>query len=68
MERIAMEAQAQMTMQMVQLCKEKTLNTRHTSDQVSDSEKTQFSNCIQKYFEAPQHVMSVMQQGGGQGF
>ena len=42
MERIAMEAQVMMTTQMVQVCKEKTMNKKHNSDQLSDGEKTQF--------------------------
>ena len=72
MERIAMEAQVTMTTQMVQVCKEKTIKKTHSSDQLSDSEKTAFQNCVMKYFEAPNHVMSSvnqsMQGGGGQGF
>ena len=42
MERIAMEAQVMMTTQMVQVCKEKTMNKRHNTDQLSDGEKSQF--------------------------
>jgi hypothetical protein len=58
-----------MTTMMVQTCKEKTLSHKHTSDQLSESEKTQFANCIQKYFEAPNHIMGAINQqmGGGQG-
>jgi hypothetical protein len=70
MERIAMEAQVVMTTQMVQVCKEKTLKKNHNSDQLSDAEKTAFQNCVMKYFEAPNHIMSSVnsQMQGGQGF
>jgi len=70
MDRIAMEAQVNMTTQMVQVCKEKTLLKKHTTDTLSESEKTAFGNCIMKYFEAPNHIMSSVnsQQMGGQGF
>lgn len=60
MERIAMEAQVTMTTQMVQVCKEKTMNKKHNTDQLSEGEKSAFSNCIMKYFEAPNHIMSVV--------
>ena len=69
MERIAMEAQVVMTTQMVQVCKEKTMKKQHTSDQLSDAEKTAFQNCVMKYFETPNHIMSsVNQQMQGGGF
>jgi hypothetical protein len=69
MERIAMEAQVQMNTQMMQVCKEKTLTKKHTSDQLSAAEKTAFQNCVMKYFEAPNHIMSSVNQSmqGGQG-
>jgi hypothetical protein len=42
MDRIAMEAQAKMTTQMVAICKERTLKKNHSTDQLSDAEKQQF--------------------------
>jgi len=67
MEKVAMEAQVVMTTQMVQVCKEKTLKRTHNSDQLTDAEKTAFQNCVMKYFETPNHIMSTVQgqmQGG----
>lgn len=46
MDRIAMEAQSKMTTQMVAICKERTLKKSHTTDQLSEVEKTQFMNCL----------------------
>ena len=70
MERIAMEAQIAMTTQMTALCREKTLKPNHNTDQLSDAERTAFTNCIQKYFETPNHIMGEVnkQMGGGGGF
>lgn len=70
MERIAMEAQVNMTTQMIALCREKTLSSKHSSDQLSESEKSQFQNCIMKYMEAPNHIMGAVnnQMGGPGGF
>ena len=65
MERIALEAQITMTTQMTQICREKTMRPNHGSDQLSEAEKTAFSNCIQKYFETPNHIMSSVNQGMG---
>ena len=68
MERVAMEAQVVMTTQMVQVCKEKTLKRSHGSDQLSAAEKTAFQNCVMKYFETPNHIMSSVNNAmGGQG-
>lgn len=75
MERIAMEAQVSMTTQMVSVCKQKTLSTKHTSEQLAAGEKSAFQNCVMKYFETPNHIMGAMQgqmgqggMGGGQGY
>ena len=70
MDKVAMEAQVVMTTQMVQVCKEKTLKRTHTNDQLSDAEKTAFQNCVMKYFETPNHIMSSVNGGmqGGGGF
>lgn len=69
MDRIAMEAQVNMTTMMVQVCKDKTLSSKHTSDMLSEQEKSAFQNCVMKYFEAPNHIMGAMnkQMQGGQG-
>ena len=70
MERIAMEAQVAMTTQMVQVCKDKTMSKKHNTDTLTDSEKLAFQNCVMKYFETPNHIMSSVNQnmqGQGQG-
>ena len=59
-----MEGNAEMVSNMMRVCREKTLKKSHNSDQLSDTEKTQFNNCIMKFFEAPNHIMSAMQQMG----
>ena len=46
MERIALEAQIQMTTQMTALCRSKTLKANHNTEALSDAERTAFSNCI----------------------
>ena len=55
-----MEGNADMVSNMMRVCREKTLKKSHASDQLSDAEKTQFNNCIMKFFEAPNHIMSAM--------
>lgn len=65
MERVALEAQVQMTTSMVQMCKNKTLGTKHTSDQLSEAERAGFTNCITKYFEAPNHIMGSINANMG---
>ena len=68
MERLAMEAQALMTTNMIATCKEKTMSKKHNSENLSEAEKTAFMNCCTKYFEAPNSIMQPMQQAmGGQG-
>ena len=64
-----MEAQALMTTNMIQTCKDKTISKKHNSDQLSEAEKTAFMNCCTKYFEAPNSIMGAMNNamGGGQG-
>lgn len=59
-QRIQMEGNADMVSNMMRVCREKTLKKSHSSDQLSDAEKTQFNNCIMKFFEAPNHIMSAM--------
>ena len=59
-QRIQMEGNADMVSNMMRVCREKTLKKTHSSDQLTDAEKTQFNNCIMKFFEAPNHIMSAM--------
>ena len=65
-QRIQMEGNAEMVSNMMRVCREKTLKKAHSSETLSDAEKTQFNNCIMKFFEAPNHIMSAMQGMGGQ--
>ena len=62
LQRISMEGNAEMVSNMMRVCRDKTLKKNHSSDQLSDAEKTQFNNCIMKFFEAPNHIMSAMTQ------
>ena len=64
MQRIQMEGNAEMVSNMMRVCREKTLKKSHASDALSDAEKTQFNNCIMKFFEAPNHIMSAMTSMG----
>jgi hypothetical protein len=57
MERAAMEAQMQMTLQMITLCKQKCVKATHTAATLSDAETLAINNCMKKYLEAPQIVM-----------
>ena len=69
-DRIAMEGNAELVHTMMTVCRERTLKKSHTSAELSATEKTEFQNCILKYFEAPNHIMSAMQtmaQQGGMG-
>ena len=52
-----MEAQMQMTLQMITLCKQKCLKTSHSAASLSDAETMAINNCMKKYLEAPQIVM-----------
>ena len=66
MERIGQEANAELMTAMLDICRSKTLAKAHSSEQLSQTEKTQFYNCINKFFEAPNHIMSAMNQMQGQ--
>ena len=66
MDRIAAEGNAEMLTSMLTLCREKTLKKTHSSDQLSADEKKQFYNCITKFFETPNHVMSAFSAMGNQ--
>jgi hypothetical protein len=61
MERIGQEANAEMMTAMLDICRSKTLQKSHAAEQLTAGEKTQFYNCIYKFFEAPNHIMSAMQ-------
>ena len=58
MERAAMEAQMQMTLQMITVCKEKVMKPDHRAATLSSSEETALQNCMAKYIKAPEIVMS----------
>ena len=60
-ERLAMEMNAELMQTMLSLCRERTIKKSHTSQDLSASEKQEFQNCILKFHEAPNHIMSVAQ-------
>ena len=64
-ERAAAEANIAMMTKMLSICREKTVSKRHTADALSSSEKRDFQNCILKFFETPNHVMTALQSAGG---
>ena len=66
-ERIAMEGNAELVHTMMTVCRERTLKKTHTGEELSAGEKTEFQNCILKYFETPNHIMSAMQNMSGGG-
>ena len=59
-ERLAMEANAELMNTMMSVCREQTLKKTHTSSDISDAEKKAFQNCLLKFFETPNHIMSAM--------
>lgn len=65
MDRAAAEANLTMMSKMLSVCREKTLKKNHSSDQLTADEKKQFQNCVLKFFETPNHVMSALQAMGG---
>jgi hypothetical protein len=65
MERIAQESNAYMLEGMLALCRDKTLKKAHSSTDLSGDEKKQFYNCVSKFFETPNHIMTAMQSMQG---
>ena len=65
MQQAEIEMQATMMSTVMQICTEKTLKKSHTSNQLSDEERTQYANCVLKALEAPGHIMSAAQMGQG---
>lgn len=70
-QRLAMEANAELMHTMMTVCREQTLKKTHNSAEISSTEKSEFQNCLLKFFETPNHIMSAMQaqaqsQGGMQ--
>jgi len=71
MNRNELEAQMQMTTKMVEVCREKTLGKNHSSTQLTAAEQEQFKNCVIKFFQAPQYIVSTVEnqmRSAGQGF
>lgn len=65
MERAAAEAQINMMTKMLSICRDKTLKKNHSTDQLSGDEKKAFQNCVLKFFETPNHVMSALNSMAG---
>lgn len=51
---------------MMNICREKTMQHKHTGMDISQHESQEFVNCIQKYTRAPEHVMAALQDQMGQ--
>ena len=60
-ERMAMEANAEMMHMMMTVCRDRTIKKVHNSNELAPQEKTEFQNCLLKFFETPNHIMSAMQ-------
>jgi len=67
MDRAAAEANITLMSKMLSICRDKTIKKTHSSDTLSADEKKQFSNCLMKFFETPNHVMSGLNALGGPG-
>ena len=65
MDRAAAEANIALMSKMLSICREKTIKRVHNSDQLSADERKQFQNCVLKFFETPNHVMSALNSMGG---
>lgn len=59
-QRLAMEAQAELMHAMMTVCREQTLKKSHGSTEISANEKKEFQNCLLKFFETPNHIMSAL--------
>ena len=59
-QRLQMETQSEMISMMLATCRDRTLKKSHTQAELSVEEKTQFENCLMKFFATPQHVMMAM--------
>ena len=66
MDRAAAEANIALMSKMMSICRDKTLKKSHSSDQLSADEKKSFHNCVLKFFETPNHVMSALNSMAGQ--
>jgi hypothetical protein len=60
-EQIMMEAQADMMQLMMSICRNKTQKSSHTSPNISEDERKQFTNCVMKFMETPMHMQKSMQ-------
>jgi len=60
-----MEGNAELVHTMMSVCRDRTLKHSHGSAELTNTEKQEFQNCILKYFETPNHIMSAMQSMGG---
>ena len=65
MDRAAAEAKIALMSNMLSICREITIKKQHNSDQLSNDEKKAFQNCVLKFFETPNHVMSALSSMAG---
>jgi len=60
MERIMMEAQSELIASVMTTCRTKCIRG-HSTNTLSQGEQTQFGNCVMKFMESPQIIMSAVQ-------
>ena len=65
MDRAGYEANIAWMSKMLSTCRDKTLKKTHNSDKLSEDEKKQFQNCVLKFVETPNHVLSAINSLAG---
>lgn len=61
MDQQAVQANMALVSAMTKLCTQKTLATKHKSADLSASETSDYKNCVLKFMETPQVVMTAFQ-------
>ena len=64
-QKLAMETNFEMMAAILNTCREKTIKKSHSTETLTSDEKSQFNNCVVKFFEAPNYIMSAMQSQMG---
>ena len=62
MDQAAVQANIALVQAMTKICGEKTMQRKHKSNSLSSTETTEFKNCVLKFMEAPQTIMTAFQQ------
>ena len=61
MDQQAVQANIALVTAMTKICGEKVLSNKHTSNTLSSTETSSYKNCVMKFMEAPQQVMTAFQ-------